>query len=115
MIPVSEYRAELATFSNESEVMWKGFVASAVAAVGLQWVNPFGTAKLVLFQVSFWSSIVRLIVDIRLQVTFVNDTWRAFELVRLIWSNTELYSLLIQVPWLFLGVTGVRFMQVVDF
>ncbi|EKM81818.1 hypothetical protein AGABI1DRAFT_118889 [Agaricus bisporus var. burnettii JB137-S8] len=64
---------ELETFSNESEVLWKGFVASAVAAVGLQWVNPFGTAKLVLFQ-----------------VTFVNDTWRAFELV----------------PWLFLGVTG---------
>lgn len=31
--------------------MWKGFVASAIAAVALQWVNPFGTAKLVLFQV----------------------------------------------------------------
>ena len=31
--------------------MWRGFVASAVAAVSLQWVNPFGTAKLVLFQV----------------------------------------------------------------
>ncbi|KAF9453587.1 Cl-channel protein [Macrolepiota fuliginosa MF-IS2] len=64
---------ELETFSNESEVMWKGFVASGIAAVALQWVNPFGTAKLVLFQ-----------------VTFVNDTWRAFELV----------------PWLSLGVIG---------
>jgi chloride channel 3/4/5 len=42
---------ELDTFSTQSEVMWKGFVASAVAAVALQWVNPFGTAKLVLFQV----------------------------------------------------------------
>lgn len=56
--------SELDTFANESDVMWRGFVASAIAAVSLQWVNPFGTAKLVLFQ-----------------VTFVSDTWRAFELV----------------------------------
>lgn len=42
---------ELDTFANESDVMWRGFVASAIAAVSLQWVNPFGTAKLVLFQV----------------------------------------------------------------
>ncbi|KAJ7695038.1 Cl-channel protein [Mycena rosella] len=55
---------ELDTFANESEVMWRGFVASAVAAVSLQWVNPFGTSKLVLFQ-----------------VTSVSDTWRAFELI----------------------------------
>jgi hypothetical protein len=41
---------ELDTFSNETDVMWRGFVASAIAAVSLQWVNPFGTAKLVLFQ-----------------------------------------------------------------
>lgn len=43
---------ELDTFANESDVMWRGFVASAIAAVSLQWVNPFGTTKLVLFQVS---------------------------------------------------------------
>ncbi|KAJ3517752.1 hypothetical protein NLJ89_g304 [Agrocybe chaxingu] len=55
---------ELDTFANESDVMWRAFVASAVAAVSLQWVNPFGTAKLVLFQ-----------------VTFSSDTWRAFELI----------------------------------
>ncbi|KAJ7355661.1 Cl-channel protein [Mycena albidolilacea] len=55
---------ELDTFANESEVMWRGFVASAVAAVSLQWVNPFGTSKLVLFQ-----------------VTNASDTWRAFELI----------------------------------
>ncbi|KAF9480503.1 Cl-channel protein [Pholiota conissans] len=64
---------ELDTFANESDVMWRGFVASAIAAVALQWVNPFGTAKLVLFQ-----------------VTFVSDTWRAFELI----------------PWVTLGVIG---------
>ncbi|KAF9005995.1 Cl-channel protein [Cyathus striatus] len=64
---------ELDTFSNESDVMWRGFVASAVAAVSLQWIDPFGTAKLVLFQ-----------------VTFVDDTWRAFELI----------------PWITLGVIG---------
>lgn len=45
------FTLELDTFSNESDVMWRGFVASAIAAVSLQWVNPFGTAKLVLFQV----------------------------------------------------------------
>ncbi|KAJ6485834.1 Cl-channel protein [Mycena sanguinolenta] len=55
---------ELDTFANESEVMWRGFVASAVAAVSLQYVNPFGTSKLVLFQ-----------------VTNGSDTWRAFELI----------------------------------
>ncbi|KAF8967680.1 Cl-channel protein [Flammula alnicola] len=64
---------ELDTFANESDVIWRGFVASAIAAVSLQWVNPFGTAKLVLFQ-----------------VTFVSDTWRAFELI----------------PWVTLGVIG---------
>ncbi|KAJ7623517.1 Cl-channel protein [Roridomyces roridus] len=56
---------ELDTFSsNETEVMWRGFVASAVAAMALSWVNPFGTSKLVLFQ-----------------VTSLSDTWRAFELI----------------------------------
>ncbi|KAJ2930643.1 hypothetical protein H1R20_g6438, partial [Candolleomyces eurysporus] len=42
---------ELDAFASETDVMWRGFVASAIAAVALQWVNPFGTAKLVLFQV----------------------------------------------------------------
>ncbi|TFK74955.1 Cl-channel protein [Pluteus cervinus] len=56
---------ELDAFSSETDVMWRGFVASAIAAVSLQWVNPFGTAKLVLFQVT----------------TNVADTWRAFELI----------------------------------
>lgn len=55
---------ELDTFSNESDVMWRGFVAASIAAVSLQYIDPFGTAKLVLFQ-----------------VTSVDDTWRAFELV----------------------------------
>lgn len=64
---------ELDAFASESDVLWRGFVASAVAAVSLQWVDPFRTKKLVLFQ-----------------VTYVDDAWRAFELV----------------PWLFLGVIG---------
>ncbi|KIY43083.1 Cl-channel protein [Fistulina hepatica ATCC 64428] len=55
---------ELDTFAKEGEVMWRGFVASAIAAMALQWVNPFGTAKLVLFQ-----------------VTSGSNTWRGFELV----------------------------------
>ncbi|KAF7971293.1 hypothetical protein HWV62_21446 [Athelia sp. TMB] len=55
---------ELDTFSNESDVMWRGFVTSVIAAMSLQYVNPFNTNKLVLFQ-----------------VTSAADTWRAFELV----------------------------------
>ncbi|KAJ7576923.1 Cl-channel protein [Mycena floridula] len=55
---------ELDTFANESDVMWRGFVASAIAAVALQYVDPFGTSKMVLFQVTGWS-----------------DTWRSFELI----------------------------------
>ncbi|RXW17772.1 hypothetical protein EST38_g8077 [Candolleomyces aberdarensis] len=55
---------ELDAFASETDVMWRGFVASAIAAVALQWVNPFGTAKLVLFQ-----------------VTALSDQWRAFELI----------------------------------
>ena len=73
---------ELDTFSAQSEIMWKGFVASAIAAVGLQWVNPFGTAKLVLFQGSFHKSQSYFSLTFE-QVTFVDDTWRAFELVSL--------------------------------
>ncbi|KAF8661351.1 hypothetical protein AX16_001446 [Volvariella volvacea WC 439] len=56
---------ELDTFSNDTDVLWRGFVASAIAAVSLQWVNPFGTGKLVLFQVS----------------SNITDIWRAFELI----------------------------------
>ena len=55
------------SFSNEGDVMWRGFVTSVIAAVSLQWVDPFGTSTLVLFQ-----------------VTGVSDTWRAFELVGII-------------------------------
>lgn len=32
--------------------MWRGFVISVIAAVSLQYVDPFGTKKLVLFGVS---------------------------------------------------------------
>ena len=31
--------------------MWRGFVISVIAAVSLQYVDPFGTKKLVLFGV----------------------------------------------------------------
>jgi chloride channel 3/4/5 len=50
--------------------MWRGFVTSVIAAVSLQYIDPFGTSKLVLFQ-----------------VTGTSDTWKGFELVcALIWS-----------------------------
>jgi H+/Cl- antiporter ClcA len=55
---------ELDTFANDSDVIWRGFVTSVIAAVSLQYVDPFGTSKLVLFE-----------------VTSGSDTWRAFELV----------------------------------
>lgn len=44
--------------------MWRGFVTSVIAAVSLQYIDPFGTSKLVLFQVSG-----------------TTDAWRTFELV----------------------------------
>lgn len=47
---VDSLPSELDTFALESDVMWRGFVASAIAAVSLQYVDPFGTSKLVLFQ-----------------------------------------------------------------
>lgn len=43
---------ELDTFSKETDVMWRGFVISVIAAVSLQYVDPFDTKKLVLFGVS---------------------------------------------------------------
>lgn len=55
---------ELDAFSTDSDVMWRAFVTSVIAAVSLQYVDPFGTSKLVLFQVNEHAS-----------------AWRAFELV----------------------------------
>ncbi|TBU57745.1 chloride channel [Dichomitus squalens] len=55
---------ELDAFSNDSDVMWRGFVTSVIAAVSLQYIDPFGTSKLVLFQVSESGT-----------------TWRGFELI----------------------------------
>ncbi|KAI0352159.1 hypothetical protein OH77DRAFT_1428938 [Trametes cingulata] len=55
---------ELDAFFDDGNVMWRGFVTSVIAAVSLQYVDPFGTSKLVLFQVSESGSV-----------------WRAFELV----------------------------------
>jgi chloride channel 3/4/5 len=55
---------ELATFADETDTLWRAFVTSAIAAVALSYVDPFGTSRLVLFQVK------------------ASDTaWRAFELV----------------------------------
>ena len=47
--------------------MWRAFVTSVIAAVSLQYIDPFGTAKLVLFKVA----------DV------YDNTWRAFELARI--------------------------------
>jgi len=89
--PITHIPSELDAFANESDVIWRGFVASAIAAVALQWVNPFGTGKMVLFQ-----------------VTFVSDTWRAFELVSNIFGTKHFdNSQFTKVPWVILGVIGV--------
>lgn len=55
---------ELDAFFDDGDVMWRGFVTSVIAAVSLQYIDPFGTSKLVLFQ-----------------VTESRSVWRAFELV----------------------------------
>jgi len=62
----------VSTFSNlhteldvyHEDIMWRSFVTSVIAAVSLQYVDPFGTSKLVLFQ-----------------TTTSNDGWRFFELI----------------------------------
>ncbi|KAH9943797.1 chloride channel [Amylocystis lapponica] len=55
---------ELDTFASGGDVMWRGFVTSSIAAMTLQYIDPFGTSKLVLFQ-----------------VTEAATVWRAFELI----------------------------------
>ncbi|EIW58503.1 uncharacterized protein TRAVEDRAFT_58724 [Trametes versicolor FP-101664 SS1] len=55
---------ELDAFFDDGDVMWRGFVTSVIAAVSLQYIDPFGTSKLVLFQ-----------------VTESRSVWRAFELI----------------------------------
>lgn len=63
-------------------MMWRGFVTSVIAAVALQYVDPFRTSKLVLFQVC---SVLFLPCQrgdsVYGQVTSGSDTWLAFELV----------------------------------
>lgn len=64
-LPTPSIYPELDAFASETDVMWRGFVASAIAAVALQWVNPFGTAKLVLFQVYCLLVVVFLAAEFR--------------------------------------------------
>ena len=59
---VTELFPELDLFNHQA-VIWRAFVTSAIAAVSLQYVDPYGTSKLVLFQVQNKS------------------VWRDFELV----------------------------------
>jgi len=58
---------ELEHFANDADIIWRAFVTSVIAAVSLQYIDPFGTSRLVLFQ-----------------VTNGDEKWRAFELVRYI-------------------------------
>lgn len=63
-------------------MMWRGFVTSVIAAVALQYVDPFRTSKLVLFQVCAVLSLRCQCGDsLYAQVTSGSDTWLAFELV----------------------------------
>ena len=64
-----ELYLELDTFANESDVMWRAFVTSSIAAMALQYIDPFGTSKLVLFQVTNGGG---------------EGAWLAFELVRIL-------------------------------
>lgn len=47
---------ELDAFGDDFDVMWRAFVTSVIAAVALQYVDPFRTSKLVLFQVCYFDS-----------------------------------------------------------
>ncbi|PCH36351.1 hypothetical protein WOLCODRAFT_140358 [Wolfiporia cocos MD-104 SS10] len=55
---------EFDTFASGTDVMWRGFVTSVIAAMALQYVGPFSPSKLVLFQ-----------------VTEATTVWRRFELI----------------------------------
>ncbi|KAH9004455.1 Cl-channel protein [Lactarius hatsudake] len=83
---------ELDAFGGDFDVMWRGFVTSVIAAVALQYVDPFKTSKLVLFQ-----------------VTNGGDTWLAFELVRASPGTSLNVTDLTQIPWLCLSIIGIRF------
>jgi hypothetical protein len=52
-VQLSSPLLELDAFGGDFDVMWRGFVTSVIAAVALQYVDPFRTSKLVLFQVRF--------------------------------------------------------------
>ena len=65
-------------------------MTSVLAAVFLQYIDPFGTSKLVLFQVAL-ARHIKFYLSIVYQITKSNDSWRFFELV----------------PWGILGVIGV--------
>ncbi|KAI9433553.1 hypothetical protein H4582DRAFT_2060950 [Lactarius indigo] len=43
------WKRELGAFGGDFDVMWRGFVTSVIAAVALQYVDPFKTSKLVFF------------------------------------------------------------------
>jgi chloride channel 3/4/5 len=67
---------------GDFDVLWRGFVTSVIAAVALQYVDPFRTSKLVLFQVCFVLFLFcRRGDSLHAQVTNGSDTWLAFELV----------------------------------
>jgi len=74
--------AELDAIGGDFDVLWRGFVTSVIAAVALQYVDPFRTSKLVLFQVcSVLFLFCRRGDSLHAQVTNGSDTWLAFELV----------------------------------
>ena len=74
--------SELDAFGGDFDVMWRGFVTSVIAAVALQYVDPFRTSKLVLFQVCLVLFLPCQRSDsLYAQVTSGSDTWLAFELV----------------------------------
>lgn len=60
ILNVSKTALELNIFTDES-VVWRAFVTSVIAAVALQYVDPFGTSKLVLFQVNIGNKTLPLI------------------------------------------------------
>lgn len=88
-IGVDNLHTELDTFANETEVMWRGFVTSVIAAVSLQYIDPFRTSKLVLFQVCFIPTFASYFRQFSTQVNGINDTWRAFELVSMSWHHVK--------------------------
>ena len=78
------FSLEQVSYYFPDKVMWHSFVCAMVAAVSLQFMNPFRTGKLVLWQVAYernwhdfelWSFVLIGIVGVNILATRLSQSW----------------------------------------